>query len=90
MAKRKTRVELNLRGLNELMKSPEIQAHLQKAGEKVASAAGEGYGARTHTASFVAITNVYPETAEAARRNYAENRLLKGIGAAGLPTTKPR
>lgn len=89
----KVKIELNLAGVNAMMKSPEIQAALQAAGEAVAESAGglsggAKYGARTHTANWVAITNVYPEDAEAARENYKDNVLLKGVGQAGLPTRK--
>jgi hypothetical protein len=76
--------ELNLPGLNELMKSGEMQSALQAAGDAVARSAGEGYGVRVHQASFVAIANVYPETREAAKKNYENNTLLKGLGSAGL------
>ena len=76
--------ELNLAGLNELMKSSEMQAALTSAGQAVASAAGGEYGVRTHVASFVAITNVYPDSAKAAKDNYENNTLVKALGAAGL------
>ena len=76
--------ELNLPGLNELMKSPEMQAVLTQAGNAVASAAGGDYGVRTHVASFVAITNVYPDSAKAAKDNFENNTLVKALGAAGL------
>lgn len=76
--------ELNLRGLNELMKSAAMQAHLTQAGNAVAAAAGDGYEARTHLADYVAITNVYPATREAARENYEDNTLLKALGSVGL------
>ena len=80
----KSKFQLNLAGLNELMKGSEMQAVLTEAGNAVASAAGSGYGVRTHVASFVAITNVYPETKEAAEKNYDENTLVKALGASGL------
>lgn len=76
--------ELNLAGLNELMKSAEMQAALTAAGKAVAGAAGRDFGVRTHTASYVAITNVYPESKEAAARDRKENVLLKALGSAGL------
>lgn len=76
--------ELNLPGLNELMKSPEMQAVLTQAGNAVASAAGGDYGVRTHVASFVAIANVYPNSAKAAKDNFENNTLVKSLGAAGL------
>ena len=89
----KVRIELNLKGVNELMKSPEIQSALQEAGEAVARSAsgmagGAPFGTRTHLASFVAITNVYPDSREASRANIQDNVLVKGVGAAGLPTRK--
>lgn len=87
------KIELNLKGLNELMKSPEIQAQLQDAGEAVAASAsgmagGAEFGVRTHLADFVAITNVYPDSKEASKANIEDNVLLKGVGAVGLPTHK--
>jgi hypothetical protein len=81
----KAKFELNLAGLNALMKSPGVQAQLQAAGEAVAGAADGNYGVRVHEASFVAIANVYPEDKESAKKNYERNELLKAIGAAGLP-----
>lgn len=84
----KVQFELNLPGLNELMKSPEMESILDAAGAAVASAAGPDYGHRVHQASFVAICNVYPDSKEAAKENYEENTLLKAIGTVGLPTTK--
>lgn len=76
--------KLNLPGLNELMKSPEMKTALGEAGHAVAGAAGSGYGVRVHDASFVSIANVYPDTAEAAHENYEKNTLLKALGAVGL------
>ena len=84
----KGKIKLNMRGLNELMKSPEMQAHLDRAGSAVASAAGSGYAHRTHVADYVAITNVYAETKEAKRENSENNTLLKAVGSAGLPISK--
>ena len=89
------KVELNLRGINEMMMSPEIQAALTEAGEAVArnagsQAGGAEYGVDTHLADYVAITNVYPADKKAASANYADNTLLKAVGAVGLPTRKPR
>lgn len=87
MAK-KVRFRLNLPGLNELMKSEEMQAVLADAGRQIAASAGDGYESEVHTASFVAISNVYPGSAESARRNWKENTLLKAIGSVGLPMSK--
>lgn len=80
----RVKFELNLPGLNELMKSGEMQSVLTQAGQAVANSAGGNYGVRTHVASFVAITNVYPASKEAAKDNSENNTLLKAIGTAGL------
>lgn len=80
--------ELNLKGLNELMKSSEMESALLEAGEAVASAAGADYGASVHQASFVAICNVYPNSEEAAKENYEQNTIEKAVGMVGLERTK--
>lgn len=84
----KVKVELNLQGLNELMKSQEIQDALQEAGTALAKAAGSDYEARTHLANWVAITNVYPNSKEAAKDNFQNNTLVKAVGTVGLPLHK--
>lgn len=89
----KVRIELNLVGINAMMKSPEIQAAVQTAGEAVAAAAsgmahGEPFEAQTHLANWIAVTNVWPASRAAAQANFDDNVLLKAIGTAGLPTSK--
>lgn len=74
------KVELNMPGLNELMKSEPIQEALTAAGEAVAAASGIECGVRTHVASWVAIANVYPASKDAAKENYQNNALVKGLG----------
>lgn len=80
--------ELNLPGLNELMKSPEMQSALLDAGNAVASSAGADYAAEVHTANWIAISNVYPNSKEAAHENYKDNTLLKALGSVGLSMVK--
>lgn len=80
--------ELNLKGLNELMKSSEMQSALLEAGKAVANAAGGDYEAEVHTANWIAISNVYPTSKEAAKENYEDNALLKAAGAVGLSMEK--
>lgn len=80
--------ELNLKGLQELMKSEEMQQALSEAGAAVANAAGKEYAHREHIASFVAISNVYPDSKEAAHENFKDNTLLKALGSVGLPMSK--
>ena len=76
--------ELNLAGLNELMKSGEMEEHLRIAGQAVANAAGEGFGVRVWQHPFVAIANIYPDSKEAAKKNHEENALVKALGSVGL------
>ena len=72
--------ELNLKGLNDLMKSEEMQGALMEYGNKVSMNAGSEYGTRVHVANFVAIANVYPDSKAAAKDNYKNNTLLKALG----------
>lgn len=86
---KKVRVELSLPGINALMKSPEMQAHLRAAGAAVARQAsamadGAPFDSSVHLASWVAIANVWPASREARQKNYEENTLLKAAGAVGL------
>lgn len=74
--------ELNLAGLNELMKSPEMVEILESATSQVANAAGSGFGKRVGQGSFTAIGNVFAENKEAASKCYKENTLLKALGSA--------
>ena len=79
---------LNLPGLNELMKSPEMQDALLEAGRAVAGSAGSDYAAEVHTANWIAISNVYPDSKRAAHENFKKNTLLKALGSVGLPMRK--
>lgn len=85
--------QLNMAGLNELMKSDAMKEVLQEAGEFVANSAssmtdGEPYGVSVHDAQWVSIANVYGDSETAKRRNYEENILLKALSSSGLPLTK--
>lgn len=84
----KVKVELNLKGINEVMKSSEILAACQAAGQAVAQAAGSDYGTESGTINYIAYCNVYPDSKEAAKENYEENTILKAVSAVGLPLTK--
>lgn len=80
--------ELNLQGLNELMKSPEMQAALDEAGEQVARNAGPDYAASGKTGRFIGFSNIYPNSAKAAHENYNDNTLLKALQSSGLGMSK--
>lgn len=77
--------ELNLPGLNAIMKSGEMQALLNSAAAQIAAQAGDGYEAESaHPISFVAIASVRPATYEARRDNNKNNTLLKAAGSVRL------
>lgn len=85
---KKVSVKLNLKGINEVMKSPEINEKLQDAADAVAAAAGDGYATRAATVDYIGLCTVYPDTKEAVKDNYDNNSLLKALGSIGLPTHK--
>lgn len=80
--------ELNLDGLNELMKSGEMQGVLSEAAGRVQAAAGPGYASDVAVASYVAIAKVHPTDSESAHDNLENNTLLKSLQATGLPMQK--
>ena len=80
--------ELNLPGLNELMKSPEMQAALDDAGAQVARIAGPDYEASPKTGRWIGFSNVYPNSQRAAHENYVDNTLIKALSASGLRMSK--
>ena len=80
--------ELNLPGLNELMKSPEMQAALDEAGAQVARMAGPDYEASPKTGRWIGFSNVYPNSKRAAHENYVDNTLIKALSASGLRMSK--
>ena len=81
----KVKFKLNLAGLNDLMKSGEMQAVLNSAASQIASAAGDGYEVESaHPISFVGIAAVHTKTPEARRDNNENNTLLKALGGVTL------
>lgn len=84
----KVRFDLDLPGLNELMKGAEIQAFLQTKGEMVASRAramcpdGE-YSVRTKPIRFIAACNVSVENEIALQDSYENNTLVKALHGGG-------
>lgn len=80
----KAKFELNLKGLNELMKSAEMQDALETAGQAVASAADGNYDTAAHMLNYFVQVNVFPADRESAIKNARDNELLKAVGAVGL------
>lgn len=68
---------LNLPGLNELMKSAEMQSIIDSAASSIAGNAGEGFEAEAvHPIQFVAIASVRATTFKA-RLNNSKNNVLE-------------
>lgn len=84
----KVEVKLNLPGINEVMKSPEILSAVESAGEAVAGYAGADYATKSGTINWIAYCNVYPDSKEAAKENFEDNTLIKAVSAVGLKLTK--
>lgn len=77
----KVEFELNLAGLNELMKSSEMQSTLNDVAAQIQARAGAGYAVESaHPISFIAIASVYAGTKEAKQDNLKNNTLLKAMG----------
>ncbi len=86
----KVKFKLNLPGLNELMKSPEMQAILTEHGSRVMSAANSNstdpdaeYSMGTKTLTWAAITQVRADNSAAMHENLEHNTLLKALGGGG-------
>lgn len=82
------KVKLNLKGINEVMKSPEILSAVEAAGHVVANAAGTEYATKSGLINYIAYCNVYPDSKKAAKENSDNNTIIKAVGAAGLKMTK--
>lgn len=79
--------KLDLRGLNELMKGPEMQSILNQQGSAVLSRAqsmaqmdGAEYSMNTRAINWIAVTTVRADNFEARKDNYDNNTLLKALG----------
>lgn len=77
------KVELNLKGINEMMKSAGIQSALRSAGEAVArNAGGDARAEDTRTINWIAVQDIRSDNAK------DQNRLISALTAAGLSLRK--
>ena len=81
--------KLNLPGLTQLMKSPEMQAILAQKGAQVAATANgsaqsdrASYSTSTKTINWIAVTTVRADNGAAVHDNLENNTLLKALGSA--------
>ncbi len=82
----KVKFQLNLKGLNEVMKSPELQSVMQEAGEKIRNVAesssnGGKFEAETKTIRWIAVTDVRAKDDKAMKAVMEDNVLLKARNA---------
>ena len=79
-------VKLDIRGINELMKSEWMQEILNEQAEDVVNRGeqmGVTLGYRTHLGSFTAITDIYPDDKESARKCADDELLEKALFGGG-------
>lgn len=77
------RIGLNLKGLNALMRSPEVQAAVDKRGEAMARAAGENFEYERKPHKWVARGFVQPKNDKGRREEAREKRLNRALGSKG-------
>lgn len=77
----KVKVELNLAGLNELRKRPEMQAILSSMASARASRAGDGFNYEVKLGQKRAYANIRANTDEARRKNQDTNILMRLISS---------
>lgn len=84
--------ELNLKGLNQLMKSSEmvkIQEEyankVKSSAESISNAEDPSYRVRTVQGNYINFTHIEPDSESAERDNYENNTLLKALDGSGLP-----
>lgn len=81
----KVKFRLNLRGLNDLMKGPEMAGVLNDAAGRIAAAAGDGYEAESaHPLSFAGIASVRAATYDAYYDTLENGTLDKAAGSVKL------
>ena len=83
---KKVKFKLNLTGLNEVMKRPELQAMMQAKGDEIADRATSAssnpkasYHAETKALRWIAVTNIKCDNYEAIKENLENNTLLKSL-----------
>lgn len=73
------RVVLNRKGIQELLKSKEIENAVAEACENVSTRAGNGFTYNTQTGKKRAVGRVYAYSKKAISENYKNNTLLKAL-----------
>lgn len=74
----------NLKGFQQLRRSPEIKARLQRDSEAVAKSAGDGYEVRPGEGKTRSRSSVVTASADAMRAESKSNNLLRALQSRGL------
>lgn len=77
-----TDVKLKMAGINAVMRSPGVQAHVDQVGRRIAAAAGDGFEYSAVPHKWTARGYISARTAEA-RRAEANDKVLMAALAAG-------
>lgn len=77
---KKVEVELNSAGIQELLKSAEIESVCKEYADKVANRAGDGYEVNTQVGKTRVNAMVYADSFAARKDNLKNNTLLKALG----------
>ena len=87
----KVKFELTLKGLNEIMKGPQMQAVLDEKGAKIMNAANNmasangndkaEYSRSIWVGNWIAASQVRCDNSESVHDNYENNTLLKAINS---------
>lgn len=77
----KTRIEVNAKGIRELLKSEGAMNMCMNIADGIAQELGDGYGTNSRMGRNRAIAEIKAETAEAYYSNLKHNTLLKAVKA---------
>lgn len=81
MARRRMRIELNSKGLRQLLRSPEVLADVEQRAQRIAAAAGEGFEASAKLGPNRARASVVTATAEAMLAEAEDRALTRALDA---------
>lgn len=76
-----TRIELNSKGVRELLRSEPVKADLERRAAAIAARAGEGMASDARTGRNRAHASVWTDTPEAMRAEATDRALTKAIDA---------
>lgn len=76
----KVEIELNHKGVGELLKSEEMKNYLAECASDILARCGDGYETDTYSAGTRVIASVSTASTKAMKDNSQNNTLLKALG----------